>query len=397
MSGRPSFQSVQQRFLIVALVALLLGCALGAGAVGLYIRQNPPVYQGGAYPDELSPGYQDHYLAMVVDSYITNQQADLAAERLKTFEDPARKIRFLGERSAAYVAAGRVPEAQLINNLAVALKSLEGWGDDTIMAVVSELTTAYQGDAARSQAISTFSAQLVGQVPVAPEGEPQPTPVPGEEPVPAAAEPAPEEGGINWLNAILCCLGLVVLGLVALLIAGRIRSQRKPVRPKVVWEGEGPAPLKQWTAVYELGKDNFEDFAMLETDEGDFLGESGMGIREAVPGTSPKQVTAFEVGLFDKTDITTLNKIIMSEQTYHDEASRDKVEANPQDEAILAEPGKEFTVETTAMRVEGKIEDVEYGDASNNYFKKLTVNLKVFLKEGANVRKGEMDVPDEYR
>ena len=136
---------------------------------------------------------------------------------------------------------------------------------------------------------------------------------------------------------------------------------------------------------------------MLETDEGDFLGESGMGIREAIPGTSPKQVTAFEVGLFDKTDITTLNKIIMSEHAYHDEATRTKVEANPQDEAILAEPGKEFTIETRAMRVEGRIEDMAYGDASNSYFSKLAIRLRVFLKEGADVRKGEMDVPDEYR
>src|SRR5215510_9469837 len=126
---------------------------------------------------------------------------------------------------------------------------------------------------------------------------------------------------------------------------------------------------------------------MLGTDEGDFLVESGMGIREAIPGTSPKQVTAFEVGLFDKTDITTLNKIIMSERAYNDENTRAKVESNPQDEAILAEPGKEFTVETTAMRVEGKIDDMAYG-GDNLYFTKLAVNLKVFLKEGVDVRKG---------
>jgi hypothetical protein len=391
MSVRPSIQSVQRSLLFGILGGAILGCLLGAALVGLYIRRNPPVYQGGAFPSELTDAYQNHYLAMVVDSYIANQQAELAADRLKTF-DQRRKIMVLGERSAAYVAAGRGPEAQLINNLAVALKSMEGWDEATIQSAISELSTTYQADPARSQAISTFSAQLLGQVPV-----PAETPVEGQPTPPPAVEPVAEEAGTSWWTYLLCCLGIMILALIALLIAGRIRSQRKPVRPKVVWEGEGPAPLKQWTAVYEFGKDNFEDFNMLETDEGDFLGESGMGIREAIPGTSPKQVTAFEVGLFDKTDITTLNKIIMSEHAYHDEATRAKVEANPQDEAILAEPGKEFTVETRAMRVEGKIEDMAYGDPGNTYFSKLAVSLRVFLKEGADVRKGEMDVPDEYR
>jgi hypothetical protein len=49
------------------------------------------------------------------------------------------------------------------------------------------------------------------------------------------------------------------------------------------------------------------------------------------------------------------------------------------------------------MRVEGKIEDMVYGDPGGTYFSKLAVSLRVFLKEGADVRKGEMDVPDEYR
>ncbi|MCB0198372.1 MAG: hypothetical protein KDJ65_40910, partial [Anaerolineae bacterium] len=71
--------------------------------------------------------------------------------------------------------------------------------------------------------------------------------------------------------------------------------------------------------------------------------------------------------------------------------------ANPQAEAILAEPGKKFSFDTTALRVDAEIEEVEYGDDEKTFFSKLTANLKVFLKEGADIRRGEMDIPDEFK
>jgi hypothetical protein len=118
---------------------------------------------------------------------------------------------------------------------------------------------------------------------------------------------------------------------------------------------------------------------------------------DALPNTSPKQVVSFDVGLFDKTDITTLSRVVMSEYAYNDETYRSKVETNPQAEAVLAEPGKEFSFETSAMRVEARIEEMEYGEGGNVYFEKLKVSMNLFLKEGADLRKGEMDIPVEYQ
>jgi hypothetical protein len=106
---------------------------------------------------------------------------------------------------------------------------------------------------------------------------------------------------------------------------------------------------------------------------------------------------AFDVGLFDKTDITTLSRVVMSEHAYNDSTIRAKVEANPQAETILAEPGKEFTLETSAMRVKAKIEDMEYGPGGNTYFNKLRLSLAVFVKEGADLKIGQMDVPDQFK
>ena len=133
MSGstRPSMQQVQRGLLIGILIGAIFGCVIGAGLVGLYIRQNPPVYAGGAYPKELTQNYQDHYIATAIDSYIVNRRADLAAERLKTF-DEATQIRALGQWSAIYVSSGRAAEAQAVNELAVALKDTQGWSPETV-------------------------------------------------------------------------------------------------------------------------------------------------------------------------------------------------------------------------------------------------------------------------
>ncbi|MCB0176804.1 MAG: hypothetical protein KDI62_01120 [Anaerolineae bacterium] len=394
MSTRPSFQSAQ-RFLIIGILAgIIFGIILGFIISYVYIVQNPPVYQGGAFPDELTEAYQNHYKAMVVDSYIVNQEPEVAVERMKRF-DPQAQILILGERSAAYVAAGRGVEAQLINNLAVTLKNSQGWDDETIKAAIAELTERYQTDPARSQAISTFSAQLLnGQVPVpAPSTEPD-SGAAATPQVPAVPPAAP--GSIPWLGVLLCCLALLVALVLGLLIFNRM-SSKKSAKPQIVWEGEGRPPLKQWRGTYTLGQDNYDEFFTIETEDGDFMGESGIGIMDSKPGTSPKEVWSFDVGLFDKTDITTLSRVVMSDHAFNDETLRAKVEANPQAEAILAEPGKKFSFDTTALRVDAEVEEVEYGDDEKTFFSKLTANLKVFLKEGADIRRGEMDIPDEFK
>lgn len=394
MSTRPSFQNAQRFLIVGALVGIILGIIFGIVGSYFFIVQNPPVYQDGAFPDELTEAYQNHYKAMAVDSYLVNQEPDVAAERLKEF-DATTQILNLGERSAAYVAAGRGVEAQLINNLAVSLKSSQGWDDATIEAAITDLVIRYQADPARSQAISTFSSQLLGQVPIQPDEQaPDAAQAPAEPPAPTT--PA---GSIPWLGVLLCCLALLVAIVLGLVIFNRLRGDKKPAKPQVVWEGEGRPPLKQWEGTYELGQgqDNYDEFFTIETEDGDFLGESGIGIMDSVPNTSPKQVMSFDVGLFDKTDITTLSRVVMSEFAYNDDTLRAKVEGNPQAEAVLAEPGQKFSFETTALRVDAEIVEVEYGDAEKKYFSKLTSKIEVFLKEGADIKRGEMDIPDQFR
>ncbi len=401
MSGstRPSMQQVQRGLLIGILIGAIFGCVIGAGLVGLYIRQNPPVYAGGAYPNELTQNYQDHYQAMVIDSYIVNRRADLAAERMKTFDD-ATQIRALGRWSAIYVSSGRAAEAQAVNELAVALKDSQGWSPETVSAVVSELAVEVQNDSAKAQAINTF-ANALGQVPMA-TGQTGEVEQPPEQTA-APAEPVPPSGGglLGWQIALLCCLGLILIALIAFIIYRQMVRSKAPPKPQVVWEGEGPPPIKSWSATYTLGQDSYDEQINIETPDGLLAGGVGVGISEAVPravipGTSPKQVTAFDVWVFDKTDITNYAKVVMSEQAYQDESNQAAIATDAQAEAVLAEAGKEFTIETSAMRVEAKVEELEYGEGGNTFFDKLKVKMEVFLKEGVDLAK-PMPIPDQYQ
>jgi hypothetical protein len=337
---------------------------------------------------------------MVVDSYVVNRQVDYAKNRLQSFDD-ATVIMALGERSVAFVANGQAVEAQAVNDLAAELSQVEGWDAETLISPqVGTLAVKYQDDAAKAQAVNTFGAAL-GVVPAA--GAAPPPEEAGAEQPPAAEgqapPPAEEPGGLNVMSIVYCLLGLLLLVVVVLLIGNWYfkKSRSGPKGPQIEWDDkEGPPPIMQWSGTYTLGQDNYDEFFTVETPSGDFLGESGVGILEAIPGTSPKQVTAFDVGLFDKTDITTLSRVVMTPQAFNDPSVQAKIEANPMAEAVLAESGKEFTLETSALRVEATIDDLEFGGA-DDFFNKLTVRLNVFVREGADLKIGEMDVPVEYQ
>ncbi len=418
-SAKPSIQSVQRSLIIGLLFGVIFGCVAGIGLSFFYISNTPAKYVGGAYPNEMTNRYQDHYLAMTVDSYIIAPDAKVVQERLKQFKNEV-KIATLAERSVAFAAAGRAPEAQLITSLAVELKEREQWNEDTIKNVLAGLSTTYQtdpekADPAKAQAVGAFSQQMLGVVPEdlsAPDTGEQPTdtsqqPQDATQPDPTAeqspTESAPPDpgdgllGSLLNLRTLLCCLFLIILLAIIYLLGRRqFEARRGQTKQTIEWEGAGIPPIKQWHGTYELGQDNYDEFFTIETEDGDFLGESGMGIMDSIPDTKPKQVISFDMGLFDKTDITTLSRVIMSEFAYNDETTKMKIEANPQAEAVLAEPGKQFSFETSAMRVEAKIEELQYGEGGNKYFEKLTVSMDLFLKEGVDLKKGEMDIPDGY-
>jgi hypothetical protein len=196
-------------------------------------------------------------------------------------------------------------------------------------------------------------------------------------------------------------LGILAVAVVVMLAAAsaffllRIRQQAsarpvaiggdpdKVAAARSVWD-EGTAPLLQVTTSYALGDDYYDPSFSIELSSGEFLGECGVGISEAIGVDEPKKVTAFEVWLFDKSQISTVTKVLMSEYCYSDDALRSKLA--PKGEPVLGQEGAVIELATTGLRIQAKILEMEYGVGNlppNSFVTRLTIELAAWKLEGA--------------
>ncbi len=323
--------------LVMGIIGLVLGIALGI----LYGWVINPVEWTDAAVDHLRPDLQQEYLRMAIDSYASNQDVELAKKR---FAD-------LGE-------AG-VPALDAVMNNPGNLNF--------------EVILAYQ---------ATVTA-----------GAPVVTPVGGE------VAPTPEEeGGSSLLTMaviVLCLAFLVIAGGAYYLFIYRPRmGAAAPVTPmmeareaarQAEWTdyaatGTEP-PMVQFMSSYKFGDDLYDELFSIDSPAGEFLGECGVGISETIGVGEPKKVSAFEVWLFDKNDIQTVTKVLMSAHAFLDEASRQRLAAKG--EPVLSEPGIETVLETQTLRLVARVVDMGYGDGAlpdSSFFERLLLELAIWPK-----------------
>lgn len=159
-------------------------------------------------------------------------------------------------------------------------------------------------------------------------------------------------------------------------IAERVRT----VEPVTAWGVEG-TPLAQFPTTYALGDDHFDPSFSIELENGEFMGECGVGISETIGVGTPNKVTAFEVWLFDKSDIRTVTKVVMSDYAFKDEALRTKLA--PKGEPVLAQEGAEVLLETKTLRIRARVVDAQYGTGNlpqNSFFERLSIDLAAWVK-----------------
>jgi hypothetical protein len=155
---------------------------------------------------------------------------------------------------------------------------------------------------------------------------------------------------------------------------------RQPSWPGYVEEA-GEAPMVQFMASYKLGDDLFDDSFSVDSPAGEFLGECGVGISETIGVGEPKRVTAFEVWLFDKNDIQTVTKVLMSAHAFLDESTRSRLAAKG--EPVLIEPGTESVLETQTLRLVARVVDMSYGEGplpDHSFFDRAILELAVWPK-----------------
>jgi hypothetical protein len=207
------------------------------------------------------------------------------------------------------------------------------------------------------------------------------------------AEAEEEEGGVSPTLLVICLIAVVVVGGVAayyLFRQGRLgppspatqaqEATREAERTDFAVRDEG-APMSQFMTTYMLGDDLFDDSFSIDSPSGEFLGECGVGISEAIGVGDPKRVAAFEVWLFDKNDIQTVTQVLMSEHAFSDDEFRQRLAAKG--EPFLAEPGAETVLETATLRLNARVVDMAYGSGTlpvESFFERLTLELAVWQK-----------------
>jgi hypothetical protein len=152
--------------------------------------------------------------------------------------------------------------------------------------------------------------------------------------------------------------------------------RRPPLGPRASQAQRVEEPLGHFVASYTLGQDSYDQSFSIESATNQFLGECGMGIAEIIDAGPPANVTAFEVWLFDKNDIRTVTKVLMSKYAYNDQSLRSKLASKG--EAILVEPGTMIVLETASLRVDAEIGEVGYAEGATppqSYFTRLMLSL----------------------
>ena len=207
-----------------------------------------------------------------------------------------------------------------------------------------------------------------------------------------AAEAPASPGLLTIIIRFLATLLAITLVATAIwyLLVGRKKREAEVGEPapaegqpeEALTGGEQPSSVKTYT--YVLGDDYFDPSFSIEIGP-DFYGECGIGITETIGAGDPKKVTAFETWLFDKSDIRTVTAILGSEFAMTDPDLTEKLQPKREgDELLVLEPGMEIALETTALRINARITELEYAQGNlpaNSFFQKVTFELQAWVKQ----------------
>ena len=133
---------------------------------------------------------------------------------------------------------------------------------------------------------------------------------------------------------------------------------------------------------YVLGDDLYDESFSIDTQAGEFMGEYGVGVSEAIGVGEPKKVTALEIWLFDKNDIKTATKVLMSQHAFNDPGIRSRLE--PKGELVIVTPQAQILLETATLQLLATVVGLEYGRGplpDNSYFERITLELAICPKQ----------------
>ncbi len=322
---------------VIGGLAFLAGLFIGLVVLGWWLW---PVQWSDAAPKHLRADLQEDYLRMAMDSY------------------------------------ARTPDDELVKRV------VDGLDKATAPALFDKVVKDYQGKL-DPKSIEVYRTALgIGAV-----TKPANTPAPSGKSTPP---------NLTVVLGLMCLLTLVIGAILVYMFFFRGRQPAAPkaapmesgaarsVAPPSYTEPQGEQPVVQYMTTYSLGNDLYDDSFSIDSPTGEFLGECGVGISETIGVGDPKKVTAFEVWLFDKNDIQTVTKVLMSSHAFNDPATMQRL--NSKGEPVLAESGKRITLETQTLTLEARVVSMSYGAGAlpkESFFEQTTLELAVWPKKTA--------------
>jgi hypothetical protein len=351
--------------LVGIVLGFIVGMFFGWIVLGWWVL---PVTWTDASTKELRSDLRIDYLKMSVDSYVKNQNSTLAMQRWTE----------LGDKAPDALKALQADTS--VNQTELELFS---------RAVGSSTKAGPQGEATKKPADGK-STPAAGKPTDALDAMLAATPTPAS----SGGDNQPLGINLVYLLIVFCVLTLVIGAVLIFMIFIRPRmgaSKVEKATEKVPLHDAEPGfdysasdqgePIAQFMTTYTLGDDLYDDSFSIDSPNGEFLGECGVGVSDTIGVGDPKKVSAFEVWLFDKNDIQTVTKVLMSEHAFNDPEINQKLTAKG--EPVQVVPGKHIILETATLQMEARIVDTNYGQGAlpqNSFFERMTLELAVWPK-----------------
>lgn len=364
---------VQKRPLLALGLALIVGFFIGLVIFGWWLT--PVRYVNGG-PQDLSDRDLKIYVGALADAFTADGNADRVRYALCWWDaDPAAATQAVTGKLQGFVQTDPGNAARY----------------NTVLSVLTQ------------EDCSAFRARVEGQA--------------------GTGTPA-EEGGGLLSGGLMRVLGFLLVLLVLLgglfWALSRRRQQSDSAETTPPPSGQPPAgaptatdpPLQRiesddpetellgsFQTTYQRGDDTYDKSYIIETGGGDFLGECGISISEASSSDGIRNVTAFEIWLFDKNDTHTVTKVLMSQGAFGDDGYRAKLATKG--DLVLAEPGRTIPLETESLIINADVADLVYlldTPQPDMVFERLTIDLSAWVKsdsvQAAGAPMRDSDSPD---
>jgi hypothetical protein len=407
---------------VLPVLTFIAGLIIGLVVLGWGLF---PVQWTNGSPADLSANFQKDYLRMAVQSFSNDPNPDLALQRwsalgssaVTTMKDVEKDpvdlttIQIMAFTEAIAGSGQQAGTAGVLSNPSVVVENTKpaDANAETAAPAGSETASGDEGAISPTETLKPKwrTAQAEGtQQAAATTPEPVEATATGTAVATITAKTG-TTGASNLLPVALgafCLLTLILAGVLFYVFVFRKRKTPKDLQPSIDEEGVGTedddgiealgghpretytapsgTPISQFMTTFMIGDDVYDDSFSIDSPLGEFLGECGVGISDTIGVGDPKKVSAFEVWLFDKNDIQTVTKVLMSEHSFADQGTVQKLRAKG--EPVLAEAGKRLILETATLQLEARIVDLNYGQGAlptNSYFDRMTLELAIWPKQ----------------